>query len=93
MQKLNAITVDCVWGALENDPDTAADLRARAALIHILREVFESAQWQEKSVAAAHRVLSRVRIHAVLRGDINRLPLATLRQMVAIAIPDSSGDA
>ena len=93
MQNYQAITVDCVWDALESDPETAADLRARAALMHTLRAVFESAQWQQKTAAAEHSGISRARINAVMRGDINRLPLATLQRMVAVAIPNFNGGA
>lgn len=66
-----------VWDALEEVPNTAANMRARSAVMIALRE--QVATWQTTQAEAAHRLgITQPRLSDLLRGRIDRFSLDAL---------------
>lgn len=66
-----------VWDALEEVPSTAANMRARSAVMIALRE--QVATWQTTQAEAARRLgITQPRLSDLLRGRIDRFSLDAL---------------
>ena len=70
-------TFASVWDAIADSPEEAANLRARADLMHGISDIVKAAGWTDAE-AARHCGITRPRISALLRGEISRFSLDAL---------------
>ena len=73
-----------VWDAIEDTPQEAASLRARAALMMSLSEVIRQ-QGMTQAQAAVLFGVTQPRISDLMRGKVNLFSLDTLIDMAATA--------
>jgi predicted XRE-type DNA-binding protein len=77
MKKQRKDTYVSVWDALEDTPEQAANLRARADLMRQIAELIAANSW--KQVEAAERCgVTQPRINDLLRGRVSRFSLDAL---------------
>jgi predicted XRE-type DNA-binding protein len=73
-----------VWDALEPSPAQAANMKARAELMIVIREMIET--WGLTQAAAAKRLgLTQPRMNDLLRGRINKFSLDALINLASRA--------
>jgi predicted XRE-type DNA-binding protein len=66
-----------VWDAIEPSPAEAASMKARAELMHAVRDVID--RWDITQAAAAKRLcVTQPRLNDLLRGKINKFSLDAL---------------
>ena len=73
-----------VWDAIENTPQEAASMKARAALMMGLSEVIRQ-QGITQAQAAALFGVTQPRVSDLMRGKVNLFSLDTLMDMAATA--------
>ncbi|MBS0508186.1 MAG: XRE family transcriptional regulator [Proteobacteria bacterium] len=73
-----------VWDAIEDTPQEAASMRARAALMMNLTEVIRK-QGMTQAQAAALFGVTQPRVSDLMRGKVNLFSLDTLIDMAATA--------
>lgn len=73
-----------VWDAIENTPQEAASMKARAALMMGLSEVIRQ-QGITQAEAAALLGVTQPRVSDLMRGKVNLFSLDTLMDMAATA--------
>ena len=73
-----------VWDAIENTPQEAASMKARAALMMGLSEVIRQ-QGITQAEAAALLGVTQPRVSDLMRGKVSLFSLDTLRDMAATA--------
>jgi predicted XRE-type DNA-binding protein len=73
-----------VWDAIEDTPQKAASMRARAALMMNLTEVIRQ-QGMTQAQAAALFGVTQPRVSDLMRGKVNLFSLDTLIDMAATA--------
>lgn len=73
-----------VWDAIEDTPQEAASMRARAALMMSLTEVIRQ-QGVTQAQAAALFGVTQPRVSDLMRGKVNLFSLETLIDMAATA--------
>ena len=66
-----------VWDAIADSPEEAANLRARADLMHGISDIVRAAGWTETE-AAKRCGLTQPRMNNLLRGEISRFSLDSL---------------
>lgn len=66
-----------VWDAIEDTPEAAANMRARADLMDEITEMVKAHGWTQAQ-AAAHCGLTQPRVSDLLRGRITRFSLDAL---------------
>jgi predicted XRE-type DNA-binding protein len=66
-----------VWDAIGDTPEEAANLRARAQLMHQISELVKSKRWKQTE-AARHCRVTQPRLNDLLRGRISRFSLDAL---------------
>jgi predicted XRE-type DNA-binding protein len=77
MKKQRKDTYACVWDALADTPEQAANLHARADLMRQIVELIAANGW--KQVEAAERCgVTQPRINDLLRGRVSRFSLDAL---------------
>jgi predicted XRE-type DNA-binding protein len=75
---------DNVWDALADNAQEAANLKARAALLHAVRKAVES--WDIPQAEAARRLgLTRPRLNDLLRGKLAKFSLDALVNVATAA--------
>ena len=72
-----AETYSCVWEALADTPEQAANLRARAELMRQISELIKSSGWNQTE-AAKRCGITQPRMNDLLRGRISRFSLDAL---------------
>lgn len=73
----NTETYASVWDAIADTPGQAANLRARADLMHQIAALIERQKWTQ--VEAANRCgVTQPRINDLLRGRVSRFSLDAL---------------
>ena len=70
-------TYDSVWDAIADTPQEAANLRARAELMHQIEAIIKAKGWKQ-TAAAAHCGVTQPRINDLLRGRVSRFSLDAL---------------
>jgi predicted XRE-type DNA-binding protein len=66
-----------VWDAIEPSPAEAASMKARAELMHAVRDVID--RWDVTQAVAAKRLcITQPRMNDLLRGRINKFSLDAL---------------
>ena len=71
-----------VWGALEDSPAAAANMRLRAELLTALRETVVG--WKVTQAAAARRLgVTQPRLNDLLRGRLDKFSLDALVLLAA----------
>lgn len=66
-----------VWDAIESSPAEAASMKARADLMHAVRDVVD--KWDVTQVQAAKRLhISQPRLNDLLRGKLGKFSLDAL---------------
>ena len=76
-QKVYGERFSCVWGALEDTPQQAANMRLRSKLLLELCQTIRS--WELSQKDAARRLgISQPRLNDVLTGKIDKLSLDAL---------------
>lgn len=73
-----------IWDAIENTPQEAASMKARAALMMGLSEVIRQ-QGITQAEAAALLGVTQPRVSDLMRGKVNLFSLDTLMDMAATA--------
>lgn len=71
-----------VWDALAGTPQQAANLRARAELMHKIADIVKKAHWTQAE-AARRCGVSQPRINDLLRGRVSRFSLDALFNIAA----------
>ena len=71
-----------VWDALAGTPPQAANLRARAELMHKIADIVKKAHWTQAE-AARRCGVSQPRINDLLRGRVSRFSLDALFNIAA----------
>lgn len=71
-----------VWDALAGTPQQAANLRARAELMHKIADIVKKARWTQAE-AARRCGISQPRINDLLRGRVSRFSLDALFNIAA----------
>lgn len=66
-----------VWDAIADTPEEAANLRARAEMMHQIEAVITEAGWTQAE-AAARCGVTQPRINDLLRGRVSRFSLDAL---------------
>ncbi len=66
-----------VWDAISDTPEEAANLQARAQLMHQITELLKSKSWKQTE-AAQHCGVTQPRLNDLLRGRISRFSLDAL---------------
>jgi predicted XRE-type DNA-binding protein len=66
-----------VWDAISDTPEEAANLQARAQLMHQITELLKSKGWKQTE-AAQHCGVTQPRLNDLLRGRISRFSLDAL---------------
>jgi predicted XRE-type DNA-binding protein len=69
-----------VWDALADTPEEAANLRARAELMHQIEAIVKQSGWTQTE-AAAHCGVTQPRLNDLLRGHVSRFSLDALVNM------------
>ena len=83
-QKLHTERFNCVWDALEDTPQQAANMRLRSKLLLGLCNTIRS--WELSQKAAAERLnISQPRLNDVLNGKIDKFSLDALVNLSAAA--------
>ncbi|WP_314527008.1 helix-turn-helix domain-containing protein [uncultured Pseudomonas sp.] len=83
-QKVYGERFNCVWDALEDTPQQAANMRLRSKLLLELCQTIRS--WELSQKEAAHRLgISQPRLNDVLTGKIDKLSLDALVNLSAAA--------
>lgn len=77
-------TFKSVWDAIEDTPGEAANMRARADLMHAVRELVERKGWSQAE-AARRCGITQPRMNDLLRGRIGRFSLDALVNIAAEA--------
>lgn len=81
---MDAQTFDDVFDALADSPAEAANLKARAELMSVLRERVRS--WQVSQEKAAARLgITRPRLSDLMRGKLAKFSLDALVNLIAAA--------
>jgi predicted XRE-type DNA-binding protein len=70
-------TYASVWDAISDTPEDAANLQARAQLMHQITELVKSKGWKQTE-AAQHCGVTQPRLNDLLRGRISRFSLDAL---------------
>lgn len=70
-------TYETVWDAIADNPDEAANLRARAEVMQQIAAIIENNGWTQTQ-AARHCAISQPRMNDLLRGRISRFSLDAL---------------
>jgi len=70
-------TYDSVWDAIEDTPEQAANLRARAELMQKVAEIVQKSGWTQAE-AAARCGVTQPRMNDLLRGRVSRFSLDAL---------------
>lgn len=78
----NAETYENVWDAIADTPGEAANLKAKAELMHKLARIINHHQWTQAS-AAQHCGITQPRLNDLLRGRISRFSLDALVNIAA----------
>jgi predicted XRE-type DNA-binding protein len=81
---MNAETFETVWDAIADEPEQAANMRMRAALVSALRERIQEQGWTQ-SEAARRLGVSQPRISDLMRGKLSRFSLDGLVGLSAAA--------
>jgi len=68
---------DSVWDAISDTPEEAANLRARAELMHKIREIVKDGGWTQAE-AAKRCGVTQPRINDLLRGKVSLFSLDAL---------------
>lgn len=66
-----------VWDAIADTPEEAANLRARAELMHKIEAIVKESGWTQTE-AAARCGVTQPRINDLLRGRVSRFSLDAL---------------
>lgn len=83
-QKVYGERFSCVWDALEDTPQQAANMRLRSKLLLELCQTIRS--WELSQKDAAQRLgISQPRLNDVLTGKIDKLSLDALVNLSAAA--------
>ncbi|MDQ0651674.1 helix-turn-helix domain-containing protein [Pseudomonas cedrina] len=83
-QKLPTERFNCVWDALEDTPQEAANMRLRSKLLLELCSTIRS--WELSQKEAAQRLgISQPRLNDVLNGKIDKFSLDALVNLSAAA--------
>ena len=83
-QKVYGERFSCVWDALEDTPQQAANMRLRSKLLLGLCQTIRS--WELSQKEAAQRLgISQPRLNDVLTGKIDKLSLDALVNLSAAA--------
>jgi len=69
-----------VWDAIADTPEEAANLRARAELMHQIEAIVKQSGWTQTE-AAAHCGVTQPRMNDLLRGHVSRFSLDALVNM------------
>ena len=77
MSKIKRETFNCVWDAIADTPEQAANLRARAELMQQIAAIIEANGWKQAD-AATHCGVTQPRINDLLRGRVSRFSLDAL---------------
>jgi predicted XRE-type DNA-binding protein len=92
----HAKTYPSVWDAIADTPGQAANLRARAKLMHKIAAIVEEGKWTQTE-AAARCGVTQPRVNDLLRGRRSRFSLdalfniaAALGRRVTVEIEQSS---
>ena len=75
---------ESVWDAIEDTPQQAASMRARAHLIIELAELIQQQGWTQKMAAEKFGV-TQPRISDLMRGKVDLFSLDTLIDMATVA--------
>ena len=67
-------TYASVWDALADTPEQAANLRARAELMHQIAAIVKESKWTQVE-AAAQCGITQPRMNDLLRGRVSRFSL------------------
>ena len=70
-------TYASVWDAVADTPEQAANLRARAELMHQITEIVRQGQWTQAE-AAQRCGVTQPRMNDLLRGRVSRFSLDAL---------------
>jgi predicted XRE-type DNA-binding protein len=73
-----------VWDALETTPESAAQMKARSALMTALRDRIVRARWTQAE-AARRLGVTQPRISTLMRGKLSLFSLDTLVAMATAA--------
>lgn len=77
-------TFTCVWDALEDGPEAAANMRLRSELMSALQQVITG--WGLTQIEAARRLdMPSSRLSPLLRGRINQFSLDALVKLAVRA--------
>ena len=77
MSKAKSETYSCVWDALADTPEQAANLRARAELMQQIAAIVTDKEWTQAE-AAKRCGVTQPRINDLLRGRVSRFSLDAL---------------
>lgn len=67
----------CVWDAIADTPEQAANLRARAELMQKIAAIVKESNWTQAE-AASHCGVTQPRMNDLLRGRVSRFSLDAL---------------
>ncbi|MBE0656696.1 MAG: XRE family transcriptional regulator [Bryobacteraceae bacterium] len=70
-------TYASVWDAIADTPEQAANLRARAELMHQIEAIVKRKDWTQAE-AASHCGVTQPRMNDLLRGRVSRFSLDAL---------------
>lgn len=80
---------ESVWDAVADTPEEAANLRARAALMHKITALVKTRRWTQ-AVVARNCGVTQPRMNDLLQGRLSRFSLHALVN-IATAIASHSG--
>jgi predicted XRE-type DNA-binding protein len=79
---INTETFNCVWDAIADTPEQAANLQARAELMQQITAIIKAHDWIQAD-AATHCRVTQPRINDLLRGRISKFSLDALVNIAA----------
>jgi predicted XRE-type DNA-binding protein len=82
MSELQIRSFECVWDALADTPEEAANLRMRSDLMHKISVFIGTKNWTQSEAAKACGV-TQPRINDLLRGKIARFSVDALVNIAA----------
>lgn len=77
MKRTAATTYKCIWDAISDSPQEAANLRLRAELMEKITAIIRRKGWTQVE-AAGHCAITQPRVNDLLRGRISRFSLDAL---------------
>jgi predicted XRE-type DNA-binding protein len=77
MSKSKHERFESVWDAIADTPAQAANLRARAELMHQIASIVKKKKWTQ-AVAANHCGITQPRMNDLLRGRVSNFSLDAL---------------